>query len=122
MSRKTQDKAVLDEFAKVDCKVVVWLLVKDGKIAGKITAREGGRDTSHVAFVLFNDGLKPAVYGYRRMTGAGYPRISSGIADILRANRKELQEHGVFIRDHWDLMNTWEKDLQDSGFLVLSTI
>ena len=122
MSKKTQDKAVLDEFAKVDCKVVVWLLVKDGKIAGKITAREGRRDTSHIAFVLFSDGLKPAVYGYRRMTGAGYPRVSSGIAEILRANIKELREHNMFLNDNWDLMNTWKKDIQDSGFLVLSTI
>lgn len=115
-------KVVLNEFAKVNSKVWIWLLVKDGKVAGKITAREGRGNTSHVAFALFDDGVKPAVYGYRRMTGTGHPRIACGIADILRVKKKELLEHRVFLRADWELMKTWKTDFKDSGFLVLSTM
>ena len=58
------------------------------------------------------------------MTGHGYDKVNSGIADILVANKQKLSEAFNLTLDapEWIVMNTWKHDLEACGFQVFQAI
>lgn len=87
-----------DEFDKASALVSVWLILKDNKTAGKITARAckatTGYPAVHVAFVIyapFAEG-KP-IFGHEKVTGLGFDLTNTAISDILNECREKLKEH-----------------------------
>lgn len=115
----------LDEFHKAEDLLSVWVIFKDGDIAGRIMARCGKQGVVHVALIFYGKctGGQP-IYGYQRMTGHGYDKVNSGIADILVANKQKLSEAFNLTLDapEWQVMNTWKHDLEACGFQVFQAI
>ena len=112
----------------------IWLIFnKDKQIVGRITARKT-KEVVHVALVMYTSYAKnpdsvraltgSPVHGYARMTGHGYDRVNSGIAEILNENRDALLEHyGVDLNPvEWDVMNTWGRDFTNSGYWVVQAL
>ena len=118
-------KATLDELHKAEDLLSVWLILKDGDIAGRITSRSGKQGVVHVALIFYGKatGGDP-IYGYERMTGHGYPKTNAGIADILVENKQKLAEAFNLTIDapEWIVMNTWQRDLENCGFKVLQAL
>ena len=121
---KSPQRLTQEELSRVEnSNINVWLIVKDNNIAGKITARECRNDVLHVAFVLYQQPLTNApVYGYRRMTGAGYPKIGEAMADILKEQRGLLKPFNVIVGADWNLTNTWQNVFEAGGFTILRAI
>ena len=129
MSEKYSWKRLLDELDICVKLLAVWVILKDGKMCGRITARysKGGAAT-YVALQLFgwvakNDNLG-AVFGHERMCGWGYNRTNTGIAEILNANREKLkEEYGIELNGQdWEIQNRWEKDITAAGYDVIRVI
>ncbi len=116
----------LHELQKVEDLLSVWVILKDGEIAGRITARSGKQGVVHVALVFYGKTThnEQPIYGYRRMTGFGYNKVNSGIADILVENKQKLSEAFDLTLDEqeWQVMNTWKRDLENCGFQVIQAI
>lgn len=125
MNNKSMWDKTLDELDKVAASLHVYLLMKDDRVAGRITAR-ATKNAKHVAFVIYasNDYRHP-VYGYRRMTGWGYDKVNTGITEILADNKEQLLE-GYNVKftsiADWDIMNTWQKDFEAAGFSVIQAL
>lgn len=129
MSEKYSWKRVLDELETCVKLLAVWVILKDGKMCGRITARHsksGG--TTYVVLQLFgwvakNDNLG-VVFGHERMCGWGYNRTYMGIAEILNTNREKLkEEYGIELKgEDWQIQNTWQKDFEAAGYKVISAI
>lgn len=124
MSNKTPKRLAQEELRRVEySNINVWLIMKDNELAGKITAREARNDVLHVAFVLYERPLTNApVYGYRRMTGAEYPKIGEAMADILKEQRGLLKPFNVIVGSDWNLLNTWQNVFEAGGFRILRAI
>ena len=114
--------------------VWVWLIFNENKnIVGRITARKT-KNAVHIAFVMYtsyaknvdsvNGLVNSPVCGYARMTGWGYDRINSGIAEVLNKNRDALLEiYGVTLNPvEWQLMGTWERDFTNSGYWIVQAL
>ena len=120
---------VLDELDKCGKLMSVWAILKCGEFVGRVTARyskSGG--TTYVTFQMFGwastSGSAEKVYGYERMTGWGYNRSTTGIGEILDANRERLKEdYGIDLKGaYWEIANTWEKDFENAGYKVIRAI
>ncbi len=121
MEIKTTWDRTLDELDRVANSICVLLLLKDNKLAGRITARRTQNATVHVAFIIYSlAGYDKPIYGYKRMTGFGYDKVNSGIAEILQDNKQLLLEaYGVKVSGD---ENTWRNDFTSAGFTVMQAI
>ena len=120
-SQKSPSRAVFDEFDKIADLVSVWLIFKNGEVVGKITARSGKNDILHLAFALYaNDNTR--IFGYRRMTGMGYPKVNEGVADILREHKTLLNtKYSITLRPS-SFPDFWRRDFEDCGYSLLRAL
>ena len=112
----------------------VYAILKDGKLAGRITARKTKSGAVHVAFYMYSmyatKGVNgQPVYGYMQMTGSDYNKVSAGIAANLAGNKKELLEsYNVDISKYededarWSIEATWMHTFADAGFIVIKVL
>ena len=119
-------KKIFDEFGKAEGLLSVWVLIKDGDIAGRILARRTAKGVVHVSLIFYGKYTTNGepILGYQRMTGYGYPKTNCGIADILAENRQKLFEafNLTLAASEWNIMNTWERDLENCGFQVIQAL
>ena len=118
----------LDELDKIAPNLWIFAVMKDGKLAGRITARRT-QSAVNVAVNIYgfagNKANTREVFGFVRMTGGGYDRVNSGIAEIFAGNKERLRDdYGVNFSAtaDWDIMNTWQKDFNSAGFSVVQII
>ena len=119
----------LDEIDRASALVSVWLLLKNDKIAGRITARTSQTKTGyyvvHTAFVLYaSENYKLPIYGTETLRGIGFDLANSAISDILNDCREKLKEYyNVALNPViWNVMNSWENDFKSAGFSVLQAL
>ena len=119
----------LDEFDTCVKLIAVWVILKGGEVAGRVITRYSKTGaTTYVIFQMFGwastSGSAEKVYGYERMTGWGYNRSTTGIGEILDANRERLKEdYGIDLKGaYWEIANTWEKDFENAGYKVIRAI
>ena len=118
----------LREFDNAARMLTVWLIMKDGVIKGRITARWHKTRTYpivHVAFIMYaTENYSKAVFGYEKVQGLGFDMTNTGIANILNECRDELKEYcGVELNKvGWDIINTWRRDFENAGYSVLQAI
>ena len=129
MSEKYSFKRVLDELDICVRLLAVWVILKDGKMCGRVVTRyskTGG--TTFVTLQLFGWAAKDSngtgVFGHERMSGWGYNRTEMGIAEILKENREKLKEqYGIELHGQdWEIQNRWEKDITATGYEVIRAI
>ena len=127
MTKSIWDKT-LEELDKIAEALWIFVLLKDGKLAGRITARRT-QSAVNVAVTIYSSASNKTngapVYGFVRMTGGGYDRVNSGIAEIFAGNKERLRDdYGVNFSAtaDWDIMNTWQKDFNSAGFSVVQVI
>lgn len=118
---------VTDELETCAKLLAVWIILKEGKMAGRLTARYSKTGaTTFVTFQMFGwvSGNGENVYGHARMTGYGYDRTRCGIGEILSENREKLKECYEIELDgqDWNIQNTWEKDIEKAGYNVVRAI
>ena len=130
---KTSDKDGLwirtrNEIEKVEAILSVWLIMKDGQIKGRITARWTKTRTMPIMRVTFifyatNEYGMP-IYGYEKVQGFGFDMTNTGIANILLECRKPLKEHyGVELDTFgWKIMNNWKHSFESAGFTIIQAI
>lgn len=122
-SQKSPLRAALAEIDKTANLVSVWLILRYGEIAGRITARSGKNNVLHVAFALYaNDASNTGIFGYRRMTGMGYPKIDEGVADILREHKILLSRDYSIHLHSWNLPGCWRRDFENFGYSLLRAL
>lgn len=119
----------LDEIDKAEALVSVWLFLKDGKIAGRITVRNTKtRDhyyLAHAAFIMY-----PAhdygehIYGTEKVKDLGFDITNTAIADVFNDCRKKLFDaYGIVLdRQEWNVMNTWMQSFKDAGYSVMQAL
>ena len=120
------------ELAKASKLLTVFAIIKDGNLAGRITARRTKSGAVHVVLFMYptfaNERSKRhALYGYKQMTGSGYDKISAGIAEVLAGNQRELLEsYNVNIDSHkdklWSIGAAWMLCFADAGFAVIQVL
>ena len=122
-SQKSPLRAAIEEIDKAADLVSVWLILRYGEIAGRITARSGKNNVLHVAFALYaNNTCNTGLFGYRRMTGAGYPKIDEGVADILREYKTLLNtKYSITLRPS-SFPDFWRRDFEDCGYSLLRAL
>ena len=122
-TQKSPLQAARDEFEKAADLVTVWLILKNGEIAGRITARSGRNNILHLAFSLYAKEFgQNGIFGYRRMTGMGYPKIDEGVADILCQNAARLRKEYHVSLHSWSLPDCWRRDFENRGYSVLRAL
>ena len=117
----SKDKNLIDkvcrELNKINSAVQVCLLMKGNIVAGRITVRRT-EYVVHVALSIYaSDAYGLPILGYKRMTGWGYDRMNTGIAEILSYKREILLEkYNVKLSTpDWDIMNTCRRILKTRG-------
>lgn len=119
---KSPIRAALDELEACARLLQVWLIMKDGNIVGKITARTGRNEVIHVALIMYPLlWVGEGVHDYERMTGCGYPKVSCGIETLLCRNKEQLAKY-YKVSLSLQPMNTWRKDFEASGFSVIDAL
>lgn len=120
-------KRVLDEIDTCVNLLAVWIILKDGEMCGRITARYSrSGSTTFVTFQMF--GIVTvngeSIFGHERMSGWGYNRTTVGIGEILNENREKLKEQCSIElnKTDWELQNTWQKDIEAAGYTVIRAI
>ena len=120
---------VLDELDICTKLLAVWVILKGGKMAGRIVTRYSKTgSTTFVTLELFGWAAKKAngtgIFGHERMSGWGYDRTGMGIAEILKENREKLKEdYGIELNGQdWEIQNRWEKDITAAGYDVIRAI
>ncbi len=120
-------KRLLDEIDTCVNLLAVWIILKDGEMCGRVTARYSrSGSTTFVTFQMF--GIVTvngeSIFGHERMSGWGYNRTTAGIGEILKENREKLKEQcGIELNgDDWQLQNTWQKDIEAGGYMVIRAI
>ena len=120
---------VLDELDICTKLLAVWVILKGGKMAGRIVTRYSKTgSTTFVTLQLFGWAAKNAngtgIFGHERMSGWGYDRTGMGIAEILKENREKLKEdYGIELNGQdWEIQNRWEKDITAAGYDVIRAI
>ena len=122
-SQKSPLRAAIEEIDKAAELVSVWLILRYGEIAGRITARSGKNNVLHVAFALYaNNTCNTGLFGYRRMTGMGYPKIDEGVADILREHKILLSRHYSIFLHSSSLPDCWRRDFENFGYSILKAL
>ena len=129
MSEKYSWQKVLDELDICVRLLAVWVIMKGGKMCGRVVTRyskTGG--TTFVTLQLFGwaakDGNGAGVFGHERMSGWGYDRTCMGIGEILNEHREKLKEdYGIELNgEYWEIANTWQKDFENAGYKVIRAI
>lgn len=120
---RTDWEKVRAEQERCEDMMSAWAILKDGRIYGRITARNSHSGaTTTVAVHIF--GPEKVVNGYRRMTGWGYNRTLTAIVDILQENEEVLrEEYGMEfpqLKEH--VLFNWERDMENSGYMVVQAI
>ena len=120
---------VLDELDICTKLLAVWVILKGGKMAGRIVTRYSKTgSTTFVTLQLFGWAAKNAngtgIFGHERMSGWGYDRTGMGIAEILKENREKLKEdYGIELNGQdWGIQSRWEKDITAAGYDVIRAI
>ena len=120
---------VLDELDICTKLLAVWVILKGGKMVGRIVTRYSKTgSTTFVTLELFGWAAKNAngtgIFGHERMSGWGYDRTGMGIAEILKENREKLKEdYGIELNGQdWEIQNRWEKDITAAGYDVIRAI
>ena len=122
-TQKSPLQAARDEFEKAANLLTVWLILKNGEIVGRITARSGRNNILHLAFSLYAKEFgQNGIFGYRRMTGMGYPKIDEGVADILCQNAARLRKEYDISLHSWNLPVCWLRDFEARGYSVLKAL
>ena len=122
-TQKSPLQAARDEFEKAANLLTVWLILKNGEIVGRITARSGRNNILHLAFSLYAKEFgQNGIFGYRRMTGMGYPKIDEGVADILCQNAARLRKEYDISLHSWNLPVCWLRDFEARGYSVLRAL
>ena len=113
---------VCEQFERVGKMCSIFLLFLNGQQVGRIIAR-ATKTVMHVAVDITAVGGCP-IYGYARMTGGGYDRINSGIAEILAEHRDILSEaYGITISDEeWEIMNDWRSNFKNAGWEIIQAL
>lgn len=122
-------KKVVNELDTCVKLLAVWVILKGGKMAGRIVARYSKTGaTTFVTLQLFGWAAKggngTGIFGHEHMTGYGYNKTGTGIGEILYANREKLKEdYGIeFNGQDWEIQNTWQKDFENAGYDVIQAI
>lgn len=122
-------KYVFDELDKCTRLMSVQVIMKDGKMCGRVVSRyskSGG--TTFVTFQIFGgvaiNGNGTGIMDTKAMSGWGYDRTSLGIGEILKENREELMDdYGIKLNGQdWEIQNRWQKDFENAGYDVISAI
>lgn len=122
-TQKSQLQAVFDEFEKAADLLTVWLILKNGEIVGRITARSGKNNILYLAFSLYAKEFgQNGIFGYRRMTGMGYPKINEGVTDILRENKERLTREYSLPLYCWSNPDWWIQAFENHGYSVLRAL
>lgn len=120
---------ILDELDTCAKLLAVWVILKGGKMAGRVVTRyskTGG--TTFVTLQFFGWAAKDAngagIFGHERMSGWGYDRTGMGIAEILKENREKLKgDYGIELNGQdWEIQNRWQKDITAAGYDVIRAI
>ena len=126
------NKAIRSEMRIIENHLSLWLILRDSKRIGLITARHSRKatiitirfqdmevDPNMVASDKSNKGS--IVEDYEVMTGAGYDRTNEGIASLLLKSRLELHSNYdiVFTCPDMYMINRWEHEIRNSGCEVL---
>ena len=129
MSRKTNN-AIRSEMRIIEDHLSLWLILRDGKQIGLITARHTHKAT--IVTIRFQNmadkhtAERPivGVEAYEVMTGAGYDRTNEGIASLLLENRLKLHSNYdiVFTCPDIYMINRWEHEIRNSGCEVLRVL
>ena len=119
------NKAIRSEMRIIEDHLSLWIILRDGKQIGLITARHTHRAT--IVTIRFQDTkadsdmAETIVEAYEVMTGAGYDRTNDGIASLLLKHKQELQSlYGIeFHCPDMYMINRWEHEIRNSGCEVL---
>ncbi len=117
-----------NELEKAEALLTVWLIMKDGNIKGRITARWTKTRTMpimRVAFILYaSEEYGMPIYGYDKIQGFGFDMTNTGVANILNECREPLSEHyGVELDPTgWNVINNWKNSFEDAGFTIIQAI
>ena len=130
MKNKCEWDKTLGELDRVRRDVSAFLLLRNNKGAGLITARwVKGEGTSfpsvHIALIIYASmeyGLP--IFEHTVVKGCGFPMLNTGIACILSKCRQKLKSaYGVILNPvDCDLLNTWRSDFEASGFTVFQAL
>ena len=124
--------AMLTEELTCAALLMVWVILKDGKLRGRITSRRPSPSVSScVVFKMFtecadsekdNELYEEFVYGYEHSAGFRHASTENGITEILMRNRNELKVYfGIEIPERADLSEgRWEKYFRRAGYDVIS--
>lgn len=108
-----------EEITKISNKISVYLLLKDGNLKGRITARYTQSAVMHVAFVMYGE---QAITGYAREGGFGYDKFAAGIRKILIKTKPQLEKRGIKFSPHADLFDKWQEEFRRNGYEVMQAI
>ena len=118
----------IGELEKVERLVSVWLIMKDGIIKGRITARWTKTRTYpavHLAFIMYvtEDYVSP-IFDCEKVRGWGFDMAGFGIANILNECRETLKEnYNIELSAVGEnVANTWKRDFENAGFTILQAI
>ncbi len=121
--QKSSLQAAFDEIYKAANLVNVWLILRNGKFAGRITSRTAKNDVLHVSFSLYpNDNKQHGIFGYRRMTGMGYPKVDEAVTDILRENSVQLSEDYHINLHSFSFPHAWWRAFENLGYSLLKAL
>ena len=125
--KKDMRMQVLDELNTLENMLAVWIIMKGSEFCGRILARYSKSGcTTFVTLQLFEKSKwnSTAIYGHERLTGWGYNRTGTGIAQILTDNREKLEANfGIELSGKtWEVMNDWRKDMEKAGYTLIQAV
>lgn len=119
-----QVKKALAEMDKAASKVSVILIMRDGKIQGRITLREQGFGT-HIAFTLNSNNGNHTIAQYAIFGAGGTKNENKFIGYLLENNIYSLKKHcGI----DFDCIHTvcfgrcWEDIFNRAGFQIIRAL
>ena len=115
---------VREQFDRAESVYFLWLLFLNGANVGRIIARRT-KNIIHVAVHIYaTENYGNPIYGYARMTGWGYDRINTGIAEILVEHRDTLEDaYGITLsKSEWQIMNDWQSSFEAIGWTVVQAL
>lgn len=123
-----KERKAIQEIEKAQRNMSVFIIMKDGHVQGKITARHNKYHmVSHVAIVLYGNNI-PSGHSFAASTtvkGCGFNREDYGINEILSENADTLKEYyGLKIpADGASLMrDNWGKIFCDAGYQFITAL
>ena len=123
MSKTKSVEKLWAEWDKVCELVSMWLIMLGENVVGQIAVRHSSSGRSDTVILKMTSGEKHSgIIDYKRMTGYGYNRVQEGIRDILYENREKLKDYyGIVSQcEHSMIFRKWERDIEQSGYSVIS--